>query len=330
MPVTIRDVAKLANVSPSTVSRVIADHPKISNQTKTIVLHAMKELNYKPNAIARSLANRKTSTLGIIIPNSDENLFSNPFFIQVMRGISIYSQKHGYRIVYTYSSKEEEEVKFIKEYIESNLVDGIILMTTVKNDQCTKFLREADFPFVVIGRPEHTEKTLWVDNDNFQAAYNMVNLLIGKGYTKIGFIGGSLSYNFSSDRYDGFLRALNVRGIDVNPDWVVHSSAFDVVSGYEACAKMFEHDGPEAIVTIDDLLGYGAMKWLDEMGKNEVKVTGFNNIQMSVYQESNMTSVDIHPDELGYQATKLLISKLAGSAVHNHCIVDTDIIERNL
>jgi DNA-binding LacI/PurR family transcriptional regulator len=93
---------------------------------------------------------------------------------------------------------------------------------------------------------------------------------------------------------------------------------------------MFKNEGPEAIVTIDDLIGYGALKWLGETNRTDVRVTGFNNIPMSVYQDSSMTTVDIHPDELGYQATKLLVNKLAGTATHNHYIVDTDIIERNL
>jgi DNA-binding LacI/PurR family transcriptional regulator len=93
MSATIKDVAKAANVSPSTVSRVIADHPKISDETKKRVLAAMKKLNYHPNAIARSLANKSTKTLGLLLPNTDEDLFNNPFFTQAMRGISIYAQK---------------------------------------------------------------------------------------------------------------------------------------------------------------------------------------------------------------------------------------------
>ena len=197
MPVTIREVAKLAGVAPSTVSRVIANNPKITDETKEKVYIAMKELNYRPNAIARSLASNKTNTLGLIIPNSDENLFSNPFFIQVMRGISIYSQKNDYHIMYTYTSKHEEEIEFIEEFIRSGLVDGVILMTTMENDGCIEYLKSKEFPFVVIGRPEVIDHTLWVDNDNFQATYNIVSRLVNDGFKKIGFVGGKLKYNFS-------------------------------------------------------------------------------------------------------------------------------------
>lgn len=328
MPITIKDVAKLAEVSPSTVSRVIADNPKISQATKEKVYKAMEELRYKPNAIARSLANRKTMTLGLIVPNSDTNLFLNPFFMRAMRGISIYSQKHGYHIMYTYTSKIEEEIKFLKEFVNSNLVDGIILMTTVENDACIRYLKKENFPFVVIGRPEHVESTLWVDNDNFQAMYNVVNKLVSSGHSEIGYIGGSMSYNFSRDRYEGYLRALSVRGIPINEGLIVHESDFSMQFGYNACERIFKEHRPTAIVTTDDLLGYGALKYLNEQEILDVKVTGFNNIAMNEFQKPALTSVDIHAEELGYQAAKLLIKNLKHEEDSNHFIVDTHIVDR--
>ncbi len=328
MPTTIKDVAKLAEVSPSTVSRVIADNPRISQATKEKVYKAMKELRYKPNAIARSLANSKTMTLGLIVPNSDLNLFMNPFFMRAMRGISIYAQKHGYHIMYTHTSKMEEEMKYLNEYVNSNLVDGIILMTTVKNDECIHYLKKENFPFVVIGRPEHVEATLWVDNDNFQAMYNVVNMLVSKGHHKIGYIGGSMDYNFSRDRYEGYLRALNVRGLPKEEGLIEHEADFSMQFGYNACKRIYTAQHPTAIVTTDDLLGYGALKYINEHGIKHVKVTGFNNIAMNEFQKPALTSVDIHAEELGYQAAKLLIKTLKHEEDSNHFIVDTHIVER--
>ncbi len=328
--VTINDVAKAANVSASTVSRVISDSSRISKNTKAIVFQAMEKMNYHPNAIARSLANKKTNTLGLIIPNSDENLFMNPFFIYVMRGISIYSQKQNYHIMYTYSSKEDEEVKFLQEYINSHLVDGVILLTSIKDDKCIQFLHEADFPFVVIGRPEITDNTIWVDNDNFQATYKVTNLLIDKGFKKIGFIGGNLLYNFSSDRFDGYMKALKVRGIEFNENLVLHNNGFDFDSGYIACKKILRKDTPDALVTVDDLLGYGALKYLNDINDSSVTVTGFNNISINLFKESLFTTVEINADQLGYHAAKLLIEKLHNKLSSNHHIVDTRIIEKKI
>ncbi len=330
MNVTIKDVAKLAKVSPSTVSRVIANNPRISDETKQVVNDAMKKLKYRPNAIARSLANRKTNILGIIIPNSDENLFKNPFFINVLRGISIYSQKSGYHIMYTYSKNEEEEMNYLKEYIYSNLVDGIILLTAVENDPLIQYLKEEDFPFSVIGRPEISEGVLWVDNDNFKAMYDVVNYLISKGNSEIGFIGGPQKFVFSTDRLEGYKMALGARGYQFKNELIVHTEGFDMNNGYLACEKIFESSRPTAIATTDDLLAFGVRKYLDEKELIDVKVTGFNNIPVNEFQKPSITSVDINSECLGYSAAKLLISKLNDKKmINNHLIVETKLVERD-
>ncbi len=330
MNVTIKDVAKLAKVSPSTVSRVIANNPRISDDTKQRVHDAMEKLKYRPNAIARSLANRKTNILGIIIPNSDENLFKNPFFINVLRGISIYSQKNGYHIMYTYSKNEEEELNYLKEYIYSNLVDGIILLTAVENDPLIQYLKEEDFPFSVIGRPEMSDGVLWVDNDNFKAMYDVVNYLISKGYSEIGFVGGPQKFVFSNDRLEGYKMALGARGCQIKDELIIHTDGFDMNSGYLACEKILENSTPSAIATTDDLLAFGVRKYLDEKGLKDVKVTGFNNIPVNEFQKPSIMSVDIDSEGLGYSVAKLLISKLNDKKmVNNHLIVETKLVERD-
>ncbi len=329
MAVTIKDVAKLAKVSPSTVSRVIADNPRISDATKRIVFEAMEELNYKPNAIARSLANQSTQTLGLILPSTDENLFKNPFFIEVMRGISLYAQKKGYRIMYTYSANPEEEVHFIEDFIQSKWVDGVVLLSAQENDKCINYLKETGFPFVVVGRPEVTEDILWVDNDNFQATYNVVNHLIQNGCASIAFVGGPLTMNFSRDRLEGFKRAMEVRGLPVKENALIEMPDLTIEYGYEAMEKLIIEMKPDAVVTTDDFLAIGVNRFIQE-NDMDTKVVGFNNIPLGEYQTPSLTSVDIDGESLGYQASKLLINRLRGiENVLNHFIVGTKLIERD-
>lgn len=329
MAVTIKDVAKLANVSPSTVSRVIANNPRISDATKRIVFDAMDELNYKPNAIARSLANQSTQTLGLILPSTDENLFKNPFFIEVMRGISLYAQKKGYRIMYTYSANPDEEVHFIEDFIQSKWVDGVVLLSAQENDKCIDYLKKSQFPFVVVGRPEITDDVLWVDNDNFQATYNVVNHLIQKGCAKIAFVGGPLTMNFSRDRLEGFKRAMEVRGLPVKGNEILEMPDLTIEYGYEAMDKIIKDFEPDAVVTTDDFLAIGANKYIHEHNMN-TKVVGFNNIPLGEYQIPSLTSVDIDAESLGYQAAKLLINSLKGiENTLNHFIVGTKLVERD-
>lgn len=329
MNVTIREVAKLANVSPSTVSRVIADNPKISAETKKIVYKAMETLNYRPNAIARSLANKSTRTLGIILPSTDENLFTNPFFIQAMKGISIYAQKKGYYIMYTHSGNEDESLNIIMDYLNSKWVDGVILLAAMENDKCISYLKNANHPFVVIGRPENPQDTLWVDNDNFQAMYNVVNHLLDQGHSSIGFIGGPHQYNVTKDRLDGYKRALRVHGLDVDDKMILSVKDFSEACGYEAMKQLINYKAPTAVVTTDDLIAYGVLKVIKEHENLNIEVVGFNNTPLASYQTPPLSSVDINAEKLGYYAAKLLIEKLekVESSV-NHYIVETNLIER--
>ncbi|QCX33025.1 LacI family transcriptional regulator [Caloramator sp. E03] len=329
MTATIKDVAKIAKVSPSTVSRVIADSPRISKETKLRVEQAIKELNYHPNIIARSLANKSTKILGLIIPNTSEDLFKNPFFIQVMTGMSIYAQKRGYYIMYSYSKQEDEELKFLKNYSNSKLVDGFILLTSKKDDKCIEFLKKNKYPFVVVGRPEDINNVLWVDNDNFKAMYNVVDMFIQKGHKDIAFIGGPKEFNMSKDRLEGYKKALEVHGIFVDDNMIVQETNFNEVCGYNAMSQILKYKIPTAVATTDDLLAFGALRAISELTDKKIAIAGFNNTPLSVYQNPPLSSVDINAEELGYCAAKLLIGKLENELIStNHYIVETKFIER--
>lgn len=328
MSVTIKDVALLANVSPSTVSRVIANNPKISDKTKKRVIKAMKELNYHPNIVARSLANKSTNILGLIIPNEAHDLFSNPFFIKAMNGISLYAQEKKYYIMYAFSKNEEDEVEFIKEYTHSKLVEGIILLTVRENDKCIKYLKKKNYPFVVIGRPDDSKGVLWVDNDNFDAMYKVVNKLISKGCDSIAFIGGPKNRRMSKDRLEGYMSALKDNQISVDEKLIFQKENFSKECGYDAMKKILEYKIPSAVVTTDDLLAFGAIEVMNECGKR-IPIIGFNNTPLSQYQQPKLSSVDINSEELGRKAAELLINKLENDDMPvNHYIIPTDIIKR--
>ena len=328
MAITIKDVAKLANVSPSTVSRVISKSPRISDSTKAAVSAAMEELNYKPNAIARNLANASTKTLGMIIPNKAENLFKNPFFIQAMRGISIYAQKKNYKIMFNYSSNPEDELNFVKEFVNSKWVDGIVLLTAYENDPCINYLNQEGFPFVVIGRPYNIHDILWVDNDNFQATYHLMNIMIKKGFHDFAFVGGPQNHIFSKDRLEGYRRSLDLRNLNVDEKCILEMDEFSEEQGYNAMVKICKLKVPQVVITTDDLLAFGVLKYIRDHNLH-VRVTGFNNTPLSEYQTPALTSVDIRAEDLGYNAAKLLIKHLEGADNPvNHYIVATELIER--
>ncbi|WP_332843771.1 LacI family DNA-binding transcriptional regulator [Paraclostridium bifermentans] len=327
--VTIKDVAKEAGVATSTVSRVLSNNPKISEETKAKVNEAIKKLNYKPNAIARSLANNKTKILGVVLPSEADDLLTNPFFINAMKGMSIYAQNKNYYITYVFAKDGKNEFESIKEITNTNLIEGIILLRVNENDESIKFLNNIEFPFVAIGRPEKTEDILWVDNDNFQAMYNVVNRLIQKGHKKIGFIGAIKTLNMSKDRLKGYKMALEVNGLNYDEDLVIHKQLFKENTGYDAAKELLRKNEITAIVTTDDLLAFGVSQLLNEKNLETISLVGFNNIQLSKYQTPPLASVDINADDLGYYAAKLLIEKLENQdTVNTHYIVNTEFIER--
>lgn len=331
MPITINDVARESGVSASTVSRVIHDNSRISDSTKKRVRKTMERLGYFPNALARGLAKASTGNLGLILPNSSENLFVNPFFIEAMRGIGVEAQSRGYNIMFSFSNNEDEEVGFIRNYIKSRWVDGIILLASRENDRCMAYLREKNFPFVVVGRPDIAENTLWVDNDNFHAVYDVANLLMDRGCRSLAFVGGPRDYSVTRDRLSGFTKALNMRGVKLDSGMIGFGPDFSESGGKDAMAEIITRGGrPDAVVTTDDYIAFGVLEALSDAELEHIPVVGFNNTLRGRYQNPTLSSVDVNPAELGAAAAALLIDKVTGrDAAADHRIIDTVLIERD-
>lgn len=245
-----------------------------------------------------------------------------------MTGISSYAKKSGYYIMYTFCKTEEEELEAITDYINSNLVDGIILSVVRLQDKCIKYLREMNFPFVVIGRPEDTKNVLWVDNDNFQAMYNVVSKLLLSGHKEIAFIGANGNLNVTSDRLSGYKQAHKIHGLDINKDIIVEVEDFKECLAYKAMNEIFKKSKPTAIVTTDDLLAIGANRYLLENNIKDIAIVGFNNIPLLEYQKPSLSSVDVNAKEIGYCAAKVLVDRLQGNIKTGHYIIDVKLIER--
>ena len=329
MRVTIKEVAKEAGVSTSTVSRVLSKDSRISYETSKKVKEAIEKLNYIPNIVARGLANNKTRILAVVLPNRAEESFSNPFFMQVMKGISIYAQKENYYIMYAFNDDLENDNVWIKDFIRSNIVDGLFLFNAKDNDITIDYLKSEEVPFVVIGRPEKNEDVLWVDNDNFEAMYQLAQYLISLGHTSIGFIGARKELNMSKDRLSGYKQALYSRNININKHNIIEMDDFIEENGYKAGLQIIKKYNVSAIITTDDLLAFGVQKALLENSMDKIALVGFNNIPLSKYKVPSISSVDINSEKLGYYATKLLIDNLEKESDRKFYVIDTQLIERD-
>lgn len=330
MKITIKDVALEAGVSKATVSRVLSNHPSISEPTKEKVQEVIERLGYTPNQMARSLARSKTKTLGVIFPRDANDSFSNPIYIQMMQGISKYAQDHHYYLMYAFGRGEEEESN-IREFTSSGMVDGLIILKSEINDKAIKMLREMAFPFVVIGRPESETSALWVDNDNFGSTFEVTQHLIEKGYKEIGFIGAKPKWTVAKDRLEGYKRALEIHNIEYRKDWVYHGENFNETVGKEAYKAMQKGGLPKAIIATDDLIAVGFQEQLIEQGKENIPVIGFNNTIFGSLQRPEISSVEIYGVRLGYEAAGLLIGSIEEKKeMSNYRIVDTQFVGRGI
>jgi DNA-binding LacI/PurR family transcriptional regulator len=313
MSVTIKDVAKRAGVSPSTVSRVISNHPRISAATAAKVRRVMEEIGYHPNLAAKSLVSKMTKTLGLILPRPAEELFLNLFFSEFIRGIVSKATRDGYDVLMTSGASEREEMEAIKRLVKGKRVDGIVLLSSRKEDPLVAYLHKEQFPFILIGRSMDFSDILSIDNDNEQASYDATRHLIELGHKRIGFVSGPPNLVVSHDRLEGYKRALKEHGLEMRPEWIVEGE-FLQESGYRAMSYIMGiPERPTALVVIDDLVAYGVLRGLNELGyrvPEDVSLISFNNIAISALTTPPLTSIDIGIYQMGYMAAQALVRKV--------------------
>ena len=331
MKVTIKEVAKLVGVSPSTVSRVISDSPRISDETKKSVKAAMEKLGYHPNAIARSLVNKSTNTIGIVMPQSAEMAFLNPFFPQALSGITSAAHEENYCLLLSTGDTEKEQLSSIENIVMSGRVDGIVLMFSSVDSSTLDFLTSLNIPSIIIGKPLDSHGILYVDNDNVDVSYKVTKELISNGHKKIGFLSGPFKFVVSLDRLDGYRNALLEAGIPFEKAYICENE-YKKEHGFNNTKKLLSlKERPTALVVTDDVMAFGAMEAVKSAGlriPEDMEVISFNNDPLAEFCRPSLTTVDINAYALGYNSAKLIIEKIKGTAKKDKVIVPTKIIYR--
>ncbi|CCG46896.1 LacI family transcription regulator [Halobacillus halophilus DSM 2266] len=331
--VTIKDVAKKANVAPSTVSRVISDSPRISEKTKRRVRKVMDELGYHLNYNGRVLVSQSTQTIGIVTKVASVHSFDNPFFSELLRGISDACHEKDYSIYLTTGNTEESIYREVVKMVQGKRVDGVIVLYSREDDNVVPYLRECNFPFVMIGKPvSHTSDTMFVDNDNVQASKEVTDYLIGLGHQKIGFIGGDSHYEVARDRLSGFKLSLSEQGLELPGDYLknIQSGKADAETVVEEILQLTEP--PTGIVITDDYNSMKVMRALEDKGirlPDEMSIVGFNNTMIARLSKPPLTTVDTQSFQLGHESARSLIELLNHpDMMKKSIIIPTVIVER--
>lgn len=331
MAVTIKDVAKRAQVAPSTVSRVIADHPKITQETKEKVRKIMQELGYHPNLLARKLVTQSSQTIGIIRKTSSKHSLSDPFFPAALQGMSDLLHQKEYSILMTSGESDEDIYREVVNMVQGKSVDGMIMLYSQDDDPVLKLLLEQNFPFVMIGKPtEHIDQVMYVDNDNVKAARDITDYLIRAGHEHIAYAGGDPRFEVHKDREQGYKQALKLANIQSE---FIFRQETSKESSRKIVKEIFSlQPRPTAIVTTDELRAMSILSALYELDKrvpDEMAVTAFTDSMLSELSSPPLTTVNINPFQLGYESAKTLVDLLQNpNMMKRNILVPTSIVVR--
>lgn len=316
--VTIKDVAKHAEVSIATVSRVINKNYYVSPETSEKVLHAIEKLNYYPNSVARSLKNNSTMTIGFLVSD-----ISNGYFISVIRAVEDIVSKENYNIIVCSTrDKMEEELVYLK-LLMSKQVDGLVINTSGKNDDFIASLSK-QMPIVLLNRKinQNIFKGDLIDSDNMQGAYALTVHLLSLGHRKIAVINGNLAVSTGSERFAGFKKAMLEAGIEVNTDYRYRFDGdFTMDSGFKGAAKLMElEDRPTAMLSMNNAMTIGAIKYfrtnaIDVPGDISVACYGnIDNIELMYIQPSIVT---LNPATIGHKIGEFMLERIKDDKLSN-------------
>lgn len=329
LPPTLEEVAAAAGVSRSTVSRVVNGSTQVSPEVLAAVTAAIEQLNYVPNRAARSLANRQTMAIALVVPEETNRFFGDPYFAAVVHGIAHAIESSDYVLNLQLASPFAGSTKLTKYLLGGN-VDGAIVISHHSGDHFLATLGDT-LPVVFGGRPlqpdEH--RSYFVDVDNTAAAEMGTKHLIDIGRKRIGIIAGPADMPAGIDRTEGWRRALAEAGL--SQDLIVHGD-FSLVSGARSMREMLDRAPDlDGLFVASDLMATGAVSVLRERGKSipgDVAVVGFDDSPAAIGGDIQLTTVHQPSTEMGEKMAHTLISLLRGEETEREVIMTTRLVIR--
>ncbi|MQY58020.1 MAG: LacI family DNA-binding transcriptional regulator [Clostridia bacterium] len=306
--ITLEDIAKKSGVSIKTVSRVLNNEKYVQEKTRKNILKIIKELNYIPSRVARSLSKGQTKNIGFIIPD-----ITNPFFPEIVKGASdlLFSKDYYVHLCNSDNDPKKEEI-YIKD-LQSMWVDGIIIAPSDTENRNIKIFNSIASPFIVVDREiEGLKKDLIVVN-NKKSAYEAVSYLIRNGHKKIILLNGPKYTITAQNRFIGWKMALEEKAL-FREEFAFWGN-FSIDSGYEMMKKVFNNLGKvDAVFACNDLIALGAIQAIEEKKykiPNDVSVMGFDDIYLSKFLKPPLTTVRQPIYEIGKRAAELLLSRIS-------------------
>ncbi|BDU50850.1 LacI family DNA-binding transcriptional regulator [Haliovirga abyssi] len=326
----IKKIAKLADVSISTVSRVINAPEKVKEETRERVQKIIEENNYRPNLLAKELLKNKTNLIGVLLPRIDVSIFAT-----AVEGVAKTLNEKGYNILLANArEKVEEEIKYFQLFQEKR-VDGILFFTTELKDEHIEIIKKIDVPLVIIGQKNRRIDVPSVLYDYYNASKKAVEYLIERGHKKIAFLGVPETNTYLGQlSKEGYLDALEENGISIKKEYM-YIGDFAVGTGYTAIKHIIEKSKeiPTAIYAATDHLAITAMHYLYEKGirvPEDMSIVGSDDMEISKYTNPALTTIKYDYFGAGVQAANLVLDKVEGkSGVLKTVVIDYTLQERD-
>lgn len=325
---TLEEIARLADVSRSTVSRVVNEDPNVNPHTRQRVQEVIRQLNYHPNRVARRLAGGKTHLSGLIIPMGVGRLFTDPFFPILIQAIAAACSARNYSIMLWLADPDYER-RTMAEILDDGLLDGVVIASMLTNDPLVETLSNSHMPFVLIGRHPTRDCACYVDVDNYNAARNVTTHLLDLGRKRVATITGPQNMIAGLDRYEGYRAGLRERGIFPRPELAV-DGYFTEQGGYEGVKALIPHR-PDAIFAASDAMAAGALRALAEAGlrvPQDVAVIGFDDVPLAAHTNPPLTTVRQPIQMVGATAANALIDMIEQKSLTHNIILPTELVIR--
>ena len=334
MAVTIKDVAALAGVSPSTVSRTCKNNPSISEETKERVRKAMAELGYEPNFQASNLASQNSRSIGIILPASAKEVYENSFYLEAIQGISHYCNGRQYMTTIVTGQDEAEILDAVRSMSRSGKVDGFIILYSKKDDPVIDYLFNEGLLYILIGKAtQYTNQTIYIDNDNLLAGREAAEYLYQLGHRRIAYLGSDSSLMFSADRKAGYQLALASHQLPDRPEYCVEVKNVSENNEEAIRGLLMQKDRPTAILVSDDILAVSLERVCLENHlaiPEDLSIISFNNSLFARLTSPQLTSIDIGAGQLGSEAASQIINHIENpNLLATKIIVPHHLIERD-
>lgn len=326
---TLEHIGRRAGVSTATVSRVINNHPNVKPELRKRVWQVIEEMEYRPNAAARSLAGQRSRVIGLVIPENAQMLFTDPYFPRLIQGIAHTCKEQDYTLTLFLFDTVEGGAKLSPRIMQGSMLDGVILAGATIDDPLVDHLMESGTPFVLVGRSENP-RVSYVDVDNEVGSYTGVTHLIRQGYEKIGTITGPMDVRVGLLRQDGYFRALQDRGRVIDATLIAHGD-FTEASGYAAMTRLLPRE-PDALFIASDTMAMGAMRAIRHAGKSvprDIAIVSFDDLPPAEMAEPQLTTVRQPVRRTGAIAVEMLIDILEhGAEPARRLVLPTELVIR--